>query len=63
MVIANLMKNAALAKEIVRQVIKEIPTEPAWAAHDALRNAIMTDKKFWPAKTKKQLALLLKKFL
>jgi 5'-methylthioadenosine phosphorylase len=62
-VIANLMKNAVLAKEIVRQVIREIPTEPAWAPHDALRNAIMTDKKLWPTATKKELALLLKKYL
>src|SRR5438105_1800161 len=61
-VIANLMKNAALAKEIIKQVIARIPSEPNWPCHDAFRNAIMTDKKTWPASTKKQLALLLRRY-
>ena len=62
MVIANLTKNAAMAKEIVKNAIPLIPPEPAWPCHEALRNAIMTDKKAWPASTKKQLALLLRKY-
>jgi 5'-methylthioadenosine phosphorylase len=62
MVIANLMKNAATAKQIVASVIPEIPLEPAWPCHDALRNAIMTDKKLWPAKIKEELKPLLKKY-
>ncbi len=62
MVIANLTKNAALAKDIIKQVIPLIPSEPCWPCHEALRNAIMTDKKAWPASTKKQLALLLRKY-
>jgi 5'-methylthioadenosine phosphorylase len=62
MIIANLMKNAALAKEIIKKVLPQIPIEPNWEAHDALRNAIMTEKKLWPAKTKNELALLLKKY-
>ena len=57
MIIANLMKNAAMAKDIVKHVIPRIPAAPAWPCHDALRNAILTDKKLWrPAKTKKELA-------
>ena len=63
MVIDNLTRNAALAKRIVAQVIPQIPAEPNWPCHDALRNAIMTDKKLWPAKTKRELAPLLKKYL
>ena len=62
MVIENLTRNAALAKRIVAQVIPQIPKEPNWPCHDALRNAIMTDKKLWPAKTKKELAPLLMKY-
>jgi len=62
MVIANLTKNAAMAKEIVKNAIPLIPPEPTWPCHEALRNAIMTDKKAWPASTKKQLALLLRKY-
>ncbi len=63
MVIANLMKNAATAKMIIASVIPEIPRKPNWPCHDALRNAIMTEKKFWPAKTKNELMPLLKKYL
>ncbi len=63
MVIANLMKNAGQAKAIIARVIPQIPAEPNWPCHDALRNAIMTDKKLWPVKTKAQLRLLLKKYL
>ncbi|NDB78004.1 MAG: S-methyl-5'-thioadenosine phosphorylase, partial [Verrucomicrobia bacterium] len=47
----------------IRQVLPQIPTEPNWPCHDALRNAIMTDPKLWPAKTKKELAPLLAKYL
>ena len=62
MVIANLTKNATMAKEIIQHVIPRIPAEPNWPCHDALRNAIMTDKKLWPAKTKKRLEPLLRKY-
>ena len=63
MVIANLMKNAATAKQIIATVIPEIPEKPGWPCHDALHNAIMTDKKLWPAKTKAALRPILKKYL
>src|SRR5580698_1956128 len=59
MVIANLTKNAALAKEVVKRTISQIPAEANWPCHSALKNAIMTDKKYWPAKTKNDLKLLL----
>ncbi len=63
MVIANLMRNAETAKKIVTQTISQIPTEPNWSCHDGLKNAIMTDKKLWPAKTKAQLKPILAKYL
>lgn len=63
MVINNLKKNAEQAKAIVTATIPQIPEEPNWSCHDALRNAIMTDKACWPAKTKKELEPLLKKYL
>jgi 5'-methylthioadenosine phosphorylase len=61
-VIANLMKNAGRAKAIIKRVIPGISAEPNWPCHDALKNAIMTDKKLWPAKTKTQLKPLLEKY-
>ncbi|MEQ2007581.1 MAG: S-methyl-5'-thioadenosine phosphorylase [Limisphaerales bacterium] len=63
MVIENLRRNAATAQRTIRHVLPLIPTEPCWPCHDALRNAIMTDPKLWPAKTRRELAPLLKKYL
>jgi len=63
MVIANLMKNAEAAKAIVKRVLPMIPKAPNWPCHEALRNAIMTDKKLWPAKTKADLRPILVKYL
>lgn len=63
MVIANLTKNAATAKSIIQKVISHIPSEPCWPCHHALKNAIMTDKKCWPAKTKRELEPILRKYL
>jgi 5'-methylthioadenosine phosphorylase len=63
MIIANLNRNAATAKAIVAKVIPQIPDEPNWPCHRALENAILTDKKYWPARTKRALAPFLKKYL
>jgi 5'-methylthioadenosine phosphorylase len=63
MVIANLMKNARTAKAIIAKVLPLIPRKPGWPCHDALRNAIMTDKKFWPARTRAELRPILEKYL
>ena len=63
MVIANLTRNAETAKAIVAKAIPQIPEEPNWPCHSALRNAILTDKKLWPAKTKRRLQPLLQKYL
>jgi 5'-methylthioadenosine phosphorylase len=63
MVIANLTRNAAAAKAIICGVIPGIPNEPNWPCHRALENAIMTDRQLWPAKTIKELAPILKKYL
>jgi 5'-methylthioadenosine phosphorylase len=63
MIIANLHRNAGTAKKIVAQAIAQIPAEPNWKAHSALKNAIMTDKKFWPKKTVAELQPILAKYL
>lgn len=55
MVIDNLRKNVSLAKEIIRLALPKIPTAPSWPCHDALRNAIMTDRSVWPAQTLRDL--------
>lgn len=62
MVVANLQRNAAKAKEIVCKVIPEIPTEANWPCHHALRDALLTDRSLWPARAKANLRLLLAKY-
>jgi 5'-methylthioadenosine phosphorylase len=63
LVVANLMKNAAMAKAIIAQVLPQIPAVPNWPCHDALKNAIMTDRQCWPARTIRELEPILRKYL
>jgi len=63
MVIANLSKNASTAKAIIADALPKIPSEPGWESHNSLKNAIMTDRKFWPARTIKELQPILKRYL
>jgi 5'-methylthioadenosine phosphorylase len=62
MIIANLNKNAALAKAIVAQAIPQIPAEPGWPCHSALKDAVMTGKDLWPPKAKQDLGPILQKY-
>jgi 5'-methylthioadenosine phosphorylase len=63
MVVANLTRNAANAKQIISNAITEIPEEANWDCHRALQSAIMTERSCWPAKTIKELQPILKKYL
>jgi 5'-methylthioadenosine phosphorylase len=63
MILDNLRHNADVAKKIVAQVITQIPAEPVWKAHSALKSAILTDRKFWPKKTIAELKPILAKYL
>ena len=62
-IIANLHRNADTAKRIVAKVIPQIPVEPNWPCHAALKNAFLTDKKVWPKKTVTELKPILGKYL
>jgi 5'-methylthioadenosine phosphorylase len=63
MILANLKRNAEAAKRLIRRAVPRIPAEPGWPCHSSLRNAIMTDKKLWPAKTARQLQPMLSKYM
>ena len=63
MVIDNLKRNAATAKAIISHVIPQLPQEANWPCHQALHNAIMTEKSLWPAATKRALKPILAKYL
>lgn len=62
-VIAMLNQNANNAQNVVRQAIKSLPAERTCKCGAALQHAILTDPKVIPAKTKKDLAPLISKYL
>lgn len=63
MVIQNLLKNVDNAKKIISAVIKNLKPERSCACKDALKYAIITDKKFIPAKVKKDLNIIIGKYV
>jgi 5'-methylthioadenosine phosphorylase len=63
MVLEYLHRNAETAQRILTRTIPQIPSVPDWPCHHALKNAILTDRKVWPAKTKRDLAPLLGRYV
>lgn len=61
MILANLHKNAEMAKKIVTHVIPRIP-ETDCKCHRALKNAIMTAPNLWPKAVAKELAPIIGKY-
>ena len=62
-VVAVLHQNADNATKVVRAAITSLPAETDCKCRDALRYAILTDRKVIPVETKERLGLLLKKYL
>lgn len=62
-VIGHLLANAERAKQIVRQVIARLPSQPDWPEHRALDGAIMTDQSLWPETTTQELLPIIHRFL
>jgi 5'-methylthioadenosine phosphorylase len=63
MVISNLLKNVDNAKRIIYSVIKNLPEERSCGCGEALKHAIITDKKLIPAKVKKDLKIIIGKYI
>jgi 5'-methylthioadenosine phosphorylase len=63
MVIQNLLNNIENAKKIISGVIKNIPLKRECSCKDALRYAIITDKKLISAKIKKDLDIIIGKYM
>lgn len=61
-VVSHLKANAQTAKEVLAKVIPRIPKVPNWPEHDALEDAIVTPRKYWPAETFDKLRVLLDRF-
>jgi len=63
MVIKNLLKNVQNAKRIIVEAIEGVPSERNCSCKDALKHAIITDKKLIPAKAKKDLEIIIGKYI
>ena len=63
MIIQNLINNIDNAKKIVRSSLRKLGDDRPCACRAALKNAIITNPKFIPAKTKKKLELIIGKYV
>jgi 5'-methylthioadenosine phosphorylase len=62
-VVAVMHRNADNAAKVVRSAITAMPTQKSCACGDALKYAILTDRKAIPAATRQKLGVLLDKYL
>jgi 5'-methylthioadenosine phosphorylase len=62
-IIATLNQNAANAQNVLREAVKTMPTERKCKCGSALQHALITNFKIVPAKTKKNLAAIIGKYL
>ena len=62
-IIATLSQNAANAQNVVREAVKTMPAERKCKCGAALAHSLVTDFKLVPAKTKKNLAAIIGKYL
>jgi len=63
MIISNLAKNVENAKKIISKVIRELPAQPGCSCAEALKFAIVTDRKLIPQKIKKDLDIIIGKYV
>jgi 5'-methylthioadenosine phosphorylase len=63
MIINNLSRNIANAKKILSVAVKSLPRARTCSCRDALKYAIVTDKKMIPAKIKKDLKPIIGKYI
>lgn len=63
MVIQNLLKNVENSKELISAVVKNLKTERKCSCADSLKYAIITDKKLIPEKLKKDLNIIIGKYI
>lgn len=62
-VLENMKANSALAKEILKAVVAQIPEKPRSASHQSLKNAILTPREHWPEQAMRDLAPILEGLL
>lgn len=63
MVVGNLLKNIENSKKIIHTLIKKLPEKRTCVCKDALKNSIITDAAMIPAKAKKDLDIIIGKYV
>jgi 5'-methylthioadenosine phosphorylase len=62
-IIRNLLANAGIAKQAIQNLVPALPAKRGCACPDALRDAIITNRDVIPDKVKKDLGLLIGKYV
>jgi len=62
-ILANLGRNTENVQRVIGEAVRELPEERACKCGSALAHAIVTDRKFIPAATKKRLAPIIGKYI
>jgi 5'-methylthioadenosine phosphorylase len=62
MVIENLRRNAHAAQQTILAALPQIPETPSWPCHDALKNAILTPRPYWPRAAVKRLGCIVARY-
>jgi 5'-methylthioadenosine phosphorylase len=62
-IIANLNRNSDNAQSVLRAAVRQMPDERTCRCGDALKYAILTDKKLVPATAKRRLAAIIGKYI
>ncbi len=63
MIIGNLTKNVDNSKRIIKEIVKNMHDGRKCGCTNALKDAIVTDRKFIPAKVKKDLDIIIGKYI
>ena len=63
MVIGNLLKNVDTAKKLIKEVVPQLKGDRKCACREALKYAIVTDKKLIPENTKVKLDIIIGKYM
>lgn len=63
MVMGNLVKNVDTAKKLIKEVVPQLSGERKCACQNALKYAIVTDKKLIPERAKEKLDIIIGKYL
>lgn len=63
MIIANLSRNVDNSKKIIKQIVKDMPAERKCGCTNSLKDAIITDRKIIPKKTKEKLEIIIGKYI